>query len=343
MRSLRITLVCRIGWPSRGGMERVVQGLGEALQGRGHRVDVVTLDRSVADGAPLPAGALRGLRYRRLRRMGPRRYPFALGLRRAVAGADLVHVHGVDGLLDTVAWGGGPPVGVSTHGAYLHTPRHRRLKQLWLRTGTAATLGRVAVWYTSEADRAAVGAPGEVIENGTDLGALLRVRRTPEAGLWVVPGRVVPHKGHAEVLALVARLPPARRPARIVAVGACPDPAFAEALDRRAERLGVPWERTGAVTDPVWRAWLGRAAQAVLPSRAEGFGLALLEAMAADCPVVARDLPSHRRLLGGPGSALREPEDLLHPVRGLRPRARRWDWSARVEAFEAAYAALVHR
>jgi glycosyltransferase involved in cell wall biosynthesis len=37
---------------------------------------------------------------------------------------------------------------------------------------------------------------------------------------------------------------------------------------------------------------------AAFPSRAEGFGLALLEAMAAGVPVVARDQPAHRDVLG---------------------------------------------
>jgi glycosyltransferase involved in cell wall biosynthesis len=37
---------------------------------------------------------------------------------------------------------------------------------------------------------------------------------------------------------------------------------------------------------------------AVFPSRAEGFGLALLEAMGAAVPVVARDQPAHRDVLG---------------------------------------------
>jgi glycosyltransferase involved in cell wall biosynthesis len=45
-------------------------------------------------------------------------------------------------------------------------------------------------------------------------------------------------------------------------------------------------------------AMLGSAALAAFPSRGEGFGIALLEAMAAGVPVLANRIPAHEWLLG---------------------------------------------
>ena len=51
-----------------------------------------------------------------------------------------------------------------------------------------------------------------------------------------------------------------------------------------------------------------RADVAICPSRYEGFGLTLLEAMASGCPVLATDIPAHREI-GGQAVRLVPPDD----------------------------------
>ena len=52
----------------------------------------------------------------------------------------------------------------------------------------------------------------------------------------------------------------------------------------------------GYLDDPTLVAILRRARALIFPSRYEGFGLPLVEAMALGCPVVASDLPTAREI-----------------------------------------------
>jgi glycosyltransferase involved in cell wall biosynthesis len=58
--------------------------------------------------------------------------------------------------------------------------------------------------------------------------------------------------------------------------------------------------RTGYLPEPELRSVVAGAAALVLPSRDEGFGLPVLEALACGVPVVCSDLPALREVAGGP-------------------------------------------
>jgi alpha-1,3-mannosyltransferase len=341
--------VCRTAPPRLGGLEASVGGLCRAQRERGHQVRIVTLRD------PGQEGSLPGVEVVRLVRAGPRRYPLGLGLREALRGADLVHVHGIDGLLDQVVAGRPSfPVGVSTHGAYFHTDRHRWLKALFVRTWTARSLKRArAVWFTSEVDRqllAPAGVDGPVLPNGIELEPFLGVQRRPEPGLLLVVGRVDVHKGLDDLLDVLPRACVLRPELRVVSVGPEQVPGLADALQRRAAERGVSLELLGALPRASLLELLGRAERVVLPSRHEGQGLAALEAMAAGVPVLASDIGAFRAL----GDHLQrvsfhEPEAVAlalsrppDPDRVARAAlfARGFGWDVRAAAFDAAYAAI---
>ncbi len=357
--SLRVAQVCRVGWPSVGGMEAVVHDLSRALNQRGHTSEVFTLQRApTAQRTFLPAGTHQGVRYHRLPMLGLRRYPFAIGIRRAVRGFDLVHVHGLDGLADTLV--GGPiPVGVSTHGGFLHTDRHEWIKRLTLRTLTRRTLRRAdAVWFTSASDRRALSptrASGPVLQDGVDLGDFLGVTRRPRPHRWVVPGRVASHKGLDDLIALLGTVHPSLPENwQLDVLGPGADDVMGP-LVATVERLGLSSHvrfRAGVTRSSLLDA-LSTCHHAILPSRYEGFGLALVECMAAGVSVIASDIPAHRARMGPTGVRvnLRTPraaEKLLAAM--LAPPlvdtaaaqlAREHDWSRRIIEYEAAYEQLV--
>ncbi|MCB9685103.1 MAG: glycosyltransferase family 4 protein [Alphaproteobacteria bacterium] len=344
---MRIVQVCRTAPPRVGGLEAVVGGLSRALVDRGHDVRLVTLGEPGAE-------ELDGVEVVRLRRLGSERWPTALGLARACRGADVIHVHGIDGLLDTLLLRGVHPLGVSTHGGYFHTPRQALLKELWLRTGTRVSLRLAdAVWYTSEADRqrlAAARAPGTVEPDGVDLAAFLGLRRRPEPGRWLVLGRVARHKGLLELLDAVALIPSCRT---LELVGPEDEPGEVARVLGRAGELGlgqrVVWR--GALRGPELLDAVSRAELGLLPSRYEGFGLAAVELMAARVPVVLSDIEAFRqhaavaRLVSfeRPERAADTISEVLErpEVDAAAAHAATFAWPERAEAFEARYRELL--
>ncbi len=344
---MRIVQVCRTAPPVTGGLEHVVGELSARLAARGHEVVL----------ASLVGGDTPGVTRVALERVGPRRWPFARGLRAVCAGADVIHVHGLDGLLDQLLPARPAPIGVSTHGGYFHTPRHGWLKRGWAATGTAASLRAAdAVWWTSEADRARYPRAahlGTVEPPGVDVarfGGALR----PIPGRWVVPGRIDVHKGLDDLLRVLVHLRDEVAEVHLVGPESAPGLVARLTSEARSLGLGDHLRFRGTLSGLAYAEVLGTAELIWLPSRAEGFGIAAVEALASGAPTVLSDIPAHRvHRAVAPLLPMSEPLEAAARVRATRSApwdaagARAWaatfGWDRRVDAFEAHYRALAAR
>ena len=101
-------------------------------------------------------------------------------------------------------------------------------------------------------------------------------------------GRLVPVKEHASLLKAFAHLLEAR-PARLVILGEGPE---RRNLTELAERLGISRHVDMPGFEPNPLAYMSRSKVFVLPSKYEGFGNVLPEAMACGTPVVSTDCRS---------------------------------------------------
>ncbi|MEJ2374255.1 MAG: glycosyltransferase [Pseudolabrys sp.] len=104
----------------------------------------------------------------------------------------------------------------------------------------------------------------------------------------VAVGRLIRQKGFDLLLRALARCEGAGKSARLVIVGEGPERPALEALARElsiAERVLM----AGFAADPT--AWYAHGDLFVLPSRWEGFGHVIVEAMACGLPVIAFDCP----------------------------------------------------
>ncbi len=127
---------------------------------------------------------------------------------------------------------------------------------------------------------------------GTDPGVLARHGLTPGNFVLAV-GTLSAHKNLASLQTLAARL--AARNTPLVIAGQLGNNVF------RADGTALlphPAQYIGRVTDAELKSLYQAASCFVFPSKYEGFGLPVAEAMACGCPVVAADIPVLRETFG---------------------------------------------
>ncbi|HEY4939228.1 MAG TPA: MSMEG_0565 family glycosyltransferase [Actinomycetota bacterium] len=167
------------------------------------------------------------------------------------------------------------------------------------------------------------GVEATVVTNGVDAGrfaarngataqrSVLRDRAGADGRfLFLTVGGIEPRKGSLHLMEALAALKGELDPPPMLAVvgghSFQDHAAYREGALARASDLGLT-ERDvvilGTVPDAEMPGWYQAADTFVFPSVKEGFGLVVLEAMAAGLPVVASDIPVFLEFLGG-GKAL---------------------------------------
>ena len=308
---MRVTFVS--GGLGCGGAERVVCTLSAALVRRGHSPAVVTLSNKEADFFPLPKGINRvaldliadvrppGMAGRLRATAGRLR-----ALRRAILGtgpdvvvSSLQHVN----VLTLLALAGTRcPVVVTEHNDPTQISCGRPWDELRRLTyGRAARLVSVSrgvdqhfAWLPP-AQRTVIYNPLPIIEppdEAADLPAILN-----DDADWVMAmGRLSRQKGFDLLLTAFAKVAAKNPGWRLMILG---EGEQRPELERLIESLGLR-DRValpGRIKNPF--PVLRRAKLFALPSRHEGFGNALIEAMGCGVAVVAADCPS------GPGEIVR--------------------------------------
>lgn len=140
---------------------------------------------------------------------------------------------------------------------------------------------------------------------GTSSRSALRERAGADGRfLFLTVGGIEPRKGSLELLEALASLKGALDPPPMLAVvggHSFQDHApYRAAAMERAGKLGLTGDDLtvlGTVPDAEMPGWYRAADAFVFPSVKEGFGLVVLEAMAAGLPVVASDIPVFREYL----------------------------------------------
>jgi glycosyltransferase involved in cell wall biosynthesis len=304
---VKILHVHRIG--GIGGSERHLLTLLPALADRGIDVHFLGLD----DPARSPEPFYEALRVPFARVPSPRDVDplLALRVRRAVlaVGAEIVHTHLVHADLYG-ALGARRLVSTKHNDDPFRAGPFRYVERALARRASAV------VCITESLARFQVERVGlprekiEVIHYGLDKlpdrwGQSPPDEVPPGARILLAVARLEPQKGLDVAVRALALVRDRHPEALLVVLGEGPQRGE---LERLAAGLGVPIHLPGRVPDVA--AWLRRADLLVHPVRWEGFGLAVLEAMLAELPVVATRVSSIPELVvDGVTGVLVPPDD----------------------------------
>lgn len=277
----------------RTGIARYVAELGAALEMQGVELRRFAVGRSAFPAPPgtrhLPVPARLLMPWWRVVR-----WPAA---ERLVGGADLVHATGSPPPATRV------PLVVTVHDvAALRYPDLHPARHVQQQREQVATLDRAAAILTVSAatahDLVELGVPQDRIVVAP-LGLTALPDPTPAVGApregryLLTVGETSPRKRYHVLLQALSRL---RDGPRLVMVG--PEAGDEQRLRAMIAEHGLTQRvtRLGAVPDAEL-AWLYRHATALcFPSISEGFGLPVLEALAAGLPVIASDIAVTREL-----------------------------------------------
>jgi glycosyltransferase involved in cell wall biosynthesis len=216
---------------------------------------------------------------------------------------------------------------------------------------------RVAV-SAFTAERLAAGPHGtdaRVVGNGVDLAAIRRIRPSARRSDVVFVGRLIEDKKVDVLLQAIHRLGGEFPDLRCTIIGDGPQ---REPLERLAASLslGSRVRFAGPMDDGKAFALLKAGRILALPSIREGFGIAVIEALATGCvPVVARGPhtaapalvrdgvdglicdPTPESMAASLASLLRDPSRLATMQRAGRRAAAQWDWDRLAAQMEEIY------
>ncbi|MGH6951585.1 MAG: glycosyltransferase family 4 protein [Vitreimonas sp.] len=288
---MRVCHVVRQYHPSVGGLETFVATLAASLNELGCESSVLTLDRQFRNihGKLSSSQLINGVEARRVPMFGHPRFFLPLFDDAALAGFDVIHVHGIDGMFDRLARYRRRPGQVlvaTTHGLFFHTPWMLPVKRAYLHTATRLAASRYdLIIANSASDLQRVRAVSDdvvLLPNAvTRLGAFKAEGRD-----LLALGRLARHKHVERIVAAMAQ--PALRDVRLHVVGPEWDVTLLQ-LAQLSHRLGVS-ERV-QLHGPLDRARLAAVARQcgvfASASSYEGFGMSLVEAMSVGLvPVV---------------------------------------------------------
>ena len=312
---MRVVHVVRQFYPGVGGLENFVLSLAKQQRLEGVNAEVVTLDRLYSKpSVRLPRhDSVDGVPVRRIAFSGSPRYPIAPEVLSCIEPFDIVHVHGVDFFCDFLAATRvlhRKPLVLSTHGGFFHTKFAGSLKPMLFHTVTRFSLRQYRRILACSANdevifRPVAGRRLLRIDNGVDTNKFAGLASHRCVPTLVYFGRFSANKGLDRLVDAFDVLCDEIPKARLHIMGRDWDdvlPALRERI--RAARHGTAVTIHEEPSDDDIRRVIAASSFFVSASQYEGFGLTLVEALAAGLLPIVSTIPSFASILGGSRTGL---------------------------------------
>ncbi len=295
----------------RGGAERLLVMLLPELVRRGYDVSVAVRHGPYDLQSELEAGGVKVIRLAKRHKWNL--FGGARDIARAVPDADIVHAHlyfpavctalarmlGMTKAQSFVTFHNLAYAGANRDGLKL---RFRKALARWIYPKGFTSKLAVSRAVSEHYERALSLDTIKVLFNPIDLSAVDAVDRpvrSCDGPLHIVlPGRLVPEKGHID---LIAALRDPRLEGHSLTVTFAGHGGLQDKLRAMSKDLPFPVSITGNLEHSEFLKVLASADVVVVPSRFEGFGLTALEAMALSKPVIASTAGGLPEVLGDTG------------------------------------------
>jgi len=289
---MKIAMVTNNFYPCIGGVEKVVQDMGEKLSKRGHEISVLCLNKCANSGEKLPEKGRRGsINIERMPYLDLKYYKIALSVLNKVKEADVIHVHGVgffsDFLIATKLLHKKPVV-VSTHGGIFHTKKIALLKKIYFHTVQRILLNFCVTVAVSKNDFklfSGIASP-VLIQNGVSAEKFKHGKKEKNTFLFL--GRFSKNKRVENLLDAFSKIEGNYK----LLIAGTDWENLLSGYKKKCMELGIE-NKIKFILNPKdneTKELYAKSEYFVSASQYEGFGIALVEAMASGCiPIVQKN------------------------------------------------------
>ncbi|MEE9323674.1 MAG: glycosyltransferase family 4 protein [Candidatus Aenigmarchaeota archaeon] len=293
-------------YPCIGGVENQIENLCLNLISLGHTSDVCCLNTCADLKEKLDSyEKYKGINIYRIPYKDFKYYKIAPKVLKIVKKYDVIHVHGLGFFVDYLASMKRfhkKPLILSTHGGIFHTKKLMLLKNLYFYFWSKHKLKNVdriiAVSKNDEKLFSRICKNIIFIPDGIDFETYSRIKRTPEKNTLLFIGRLSPNKRIDRLLSVILILKDKIPGIKLYIVGKDwkgHEKILKETVKRKNLEKNIIF--TGGVSENGKLDYLKKAGLFVSASEYEGFGVSVLEAMAAGVPVIVNDIDSFRNFV----------------------------------------------
>lgn len=294
-------------YPTIGGIERYIEDLCVELIKRGHKSDVCCLERDPVSGKKLPKKEIyKGITIHRIPCiLDLKYYKIAPSILKIVKQYDIIHIHGIGFFSDFLSLTKKihkKPIILSTHGGIFHTSKLYFLKKIYFLFWERLMLKNfgkiIAVSKNDEKLFSRISKKVIFIPDFIDYKKFSKIKRRPKKGLLIFIGRISSNKRIDRLIELVYSLKSEGKNYELYIAG--PDfegeqKKLEELVRLRGLEKNVKF--LGKISEKEKLELLSKAEFFVSASEYEGFGISVIEAMAAGVPVIVNDIEAFRNII----------------------------------------------